>query len=105
MEQSEIWQVYQRAWIVAGTGISQQECQAIYDAKYAGNLRDDDWRITDDALLPALEIRVWSGAGVFKFEVSAQEWAELVGGETKVVIVGSPEEQALLDYGSRKLSS
>jgi hypothetical protein len=109
MADSEVWNVYQHDWRTVGIGTlpgddGAAECRKLAE-KYDGCLRDGDSRISEDGLVASLDLRLWLLTGVFRTQESAQEWAALVGGECKVVVRGSSDEQELIDYGTRKLAS
>lgn len=108
MEQREIWHVYTLQWGIASVGLTTEECRKTYEAKFAGTLRDGDWEIQEDALLPALRVRKWGMVAVFGTRERAKDWSYMLPAlpeDIRVVIAGSPEEQELLDYGTRKLAA
>lgn len=109
------WRVYLREWLTVYTSDQLEvpgmaECKAHFAEKYEGRVRPDDmrWRGAS-GFRPqryCLQLNLWNLKGEFKDEADAVlRLAEHAGLEEKPRVVprGSAEEQALLEYGKRKL--
>jgi hypothetical protein len=106
------WKVYLPEWLAVYTagafGISgEAECKYVFDRRFAGRVREEDWRLEAGSVTSRLELRLPNLHGEFKHYSDAVGLAsELVddrGGVAHVVQRGSPEEKALLEYGKKKL--
>jgi hypothetical protein len=120
-QQEPTWKVYLAEWLTVytsdrvGQEAGEAECREYFTGKYAGRVRDADWRFT--VFLPdaeslvsdrpvCLQLRLPNLHGEFKdYSDAVQAASELLddrGGTAHVVQRGSAEERALLDYGKKK---
>lgn len=115
MSTEPTWRVYLTEWLTVFTagymGLSgEQECRDHFDGKYAGRVRDADWRVSRSgpAFWPVLQLRLPNRRGEFKDHNDALKLASSLmdgyqDGPCDIARRGSPEEQELLDYGKKKL--
>jgi hypothetical protein len=85
----------------------QEECQADFDRRFAGKVRDEDWGFevpSDGSGRHALLVRLPVCRGTFEFAERAEAVAGMsLGTPHQVVRQGSLEERELLAYGTGPL--
>lgn len=114
------WRVYLSEWVTVYTSDASggldggQECFQRFRDKYKGRVRNEDVQVVPavagaprDAYRPyCLQLNLWNLRGEFKDEADAVLMLAAHAGieeRPRVVQRGSPEEQALLDYGVKML--
>ncbi len=106
------WRVYLREWLTVYTADvtgsdGRDECQRHFWSKYRGRVRGEDVMYVNTQY-PQLQLRLPNLKGEFKDEADAR-WSFTVhaGQEEapRVVQCGSPQEQALLEYGVKMMKS
>jgi hypothetical protein len=104
--------VYQRQWIAVYTSDADgeeggRECHARFEEKYQGCVHPDEFAIEWVANWPAvLSLFVPALVGEFSLRLAAEHMINHRGHRAnpyEIVEQGSPEEQALRDYGRKKL--
>lgn len=118
MTEDVTWRLYRAEWLIVYTSDQtgqdgKAECRAAYARKYGGRVRPEDVRVVP-AIMGRLggdgphcvQLRLPNLKGEFKNPEDAlalgQELAA-AGSTCDLVRRGSPEEQALLDYGKKML--
>jgi hypothetical protein len=102
-EQDATWRVYLREWVIVYPGSpGKAECARHFESRYAGRVRDQDWRIVPGAGGYRLELRLPNLKGEYRDRADALEhYTELP--HAYLVQAGTPEEKALLGYGRKML--
>jgi hypothetical protein len=106
--------VYHREWIVAYTSDADgpggaAECRERFREKYQGCVVDSGWKTEEVTGWPAtLWLFVPILVGEFVHRSDASGWVQSLRSTHskepyEIVAQGSPEEQALKDYGRKKL--
>lgn len=115
MSQSDAtWRVYLNEWVTfyssdAHGPEGEAECRAHFDRKYKGRVREQDWRVTCSVTSTLggwpylLELRLPNLRGEFKDRMDALALPSGHSPEARIVQRGSPQEQALLEYGVKML--
>ncbi len=109
------WRVYLPEWVTFYTSDAtgpegQAECQAYFERKYKGRVRDEDWRVVPSihgmelARSPySVQLCLPNLRGEFKDRMDALALPSGHSPEARIVQRGSAEEQALLEYGVKML--
>lgn len=108
------WRVWQQFWIITYTSDDygeggEQECREHFQAKYAGNVHDSEWRVMPgDQYWPAtLQLKLPSVVAEYRDHEQAEALRDELAVEPYPVWVtelGSPIDRELEQYGQRKLS-
>lgn len=107
------YRVYVREWLHEARYGSKEAAVAKHEAKYAGRLRDEDWRIEKDPEDGSYvyEVRRWNVTSEWKYpEDAAGHMAALIADgmsedEIEVVPRNSKREHTLRSYGVLKLAA
>lgn len=103
----DLYRVYQRQWLTVypsqGTGSNgREECEHVLAEKYSGRVDQQDARIEkQESNHYALKLFLPNFQGEFTAPDAAEELRSGRGDGAVLVMQGSEEEQALLDYGRR----
>lgn len=109
------WCVYRKEFVSvhvsrAVGSAGREECVRVFHAEYRRKVVPNDWRLREVSMRqpPAyrLELKLFNLKGEYKDKGEAQRVAgRQWGRDVWVVQWGSPEEQQLLDYGVKQLST
>jgi|SRR5215475_9231837 len=108
---SDTWCVYRREWTEVyrnGTLMGREACRQAYLKGWAGKVGPEEWRLVTAGMREpfswTLEIMLPNLKGEYKDQKRAEVLQKELPGSV-VVLWGSKEEEALLDYGTRMLKS
>jgi hypothetical protein len=111
MSENATWRVYLPEWLIvyssnAFTEQGKAECLQHFADRYAGRVREEDWRVVCSVTSKPggwpylLELRLPNLRGEFK---DRQDVPVYDAEDAYLVRRGSAEEQALLEYGKKML--
>jgi hypothetical protein len=106
------YMVYLPEWQVVFTSdelevMGQRECGGHFEQKYAGRVREEDWRICGKGNMrpqrQVLQLRLPNLKGEFTDQPEAESLRAGLGELAVLVPRGGVEERELLSYGRRRL--
>jgi len=117
MSENATWRVYLPEWLTVYTSDASGsldgglDCLSWFRRSYSGRVRLEDHRVVPaaaaaemDSYRPyCLQLRLPNLKGEFKDRNQAADLLQAMGGTDGLVRCGSPQEQALLDYGRKML--
>lgn len=110
---ADTWCVYLSEYVTVysseARGVDgREECVAEFDRRYREKVPDEGWRLKNAGVRPyryQLQVQLPTLKGEYKDEGEARDRASRLGRGAVAVLWGSAEEQQLLDYGDRLLST